>query len=50
MSVTHPDAGLAAAEPREFTVKHPQLAPFLVALTIFIISAGVALTFTGLPS
>jgi hypothetical protein len=50
MSVTHPSADFTAARPTDFAGKHPQLAPFLVALAIFVVSAAVILVCTGLPT
>ena len=50
MSVTHPHAtfpGIAAG--RNFAERHPQLAPSLVAVALFVLAGAVALAFTGLP-
>jgi hypothetical protein len=49
MSVTHPNARLTQAHLSDFAERHHQLAPFLVALCIFTVSAAVVLAFTGLP-
>ena len=45
MSVTHPGADFAPVKRHDLASEHPQLAPFLVA-----VSAVVALVFTGLPA
>ncbi|HET7883864.1 MAG TPA: hypothetical protein VFL55_23455 [Acetobacteraceae bacterium] len=50
MSATYPATGLRPAERYGFVADHPQLAPFLVAVAIFIVSVLVALGFTGLPA
>jgi hypothetical protein len=50
MSVTHPDTTFAPAQQHSFTDKHPQLAPFLLAIAILSVAATVALSLTGLPS
>lgn len=50
LSVTHPDAGLAPSRRHPFAAEHPQLAPFLVALAIFVATGAIALAFTGLPA
>jgi hypothetical protein len=50
MSVTHPDATFTPAPQHGFAEKHPQLAPFLLAMTILAVAAVVALSLTGLPS
>ena len=50
MSVTHPHAtfpGIAAG--RSFAERHPQLAPFLAGVALFVLSGAIALAFTGLP-
>jgi hypothetical protein len=49
MSVTHPEAVYLATRRRDFISRHPQLAPFLVALGLFVASVVVALSATGLP-
>jgi hypothetical protein len=49
MSVTHPYARISPAHPSDFAGRHPQLAPFLVALCIFMVSGAVVLAFSGLP-
>lgn len=49
MSVTHPNASFAPAPQQGFVDKHPQLAPFLVAMAVFVLSAATALAITGLP-
>ena len=49
MSVTHPQARLTPADLSDFAGKHPQLAPFLAALGIFIVSAVAVLAISGLP-
>ena len=49
MSVTHANARITPAHLSDFAERHPQLAPFLVALCIFTVSAAVVLAFTGLP-
>jgi hypothetical protein len=50
MSVTHPSAGFAPVTRHGFASNHPHLAPFLVAVAIFAVSATVLLAFTGLPA
>ena len=50
MSATYPTTGFRPAERHGFTADHPQLAPFLVAVAIFLVSGLVALGFTGLPT
>jgi hypothetical protein len=50
MSVTHPNADFTTAHARDFAARHPQLAPFLVALAIFVVSAAVILACTGLSA
>ena len=50
MSVTHPHADFSGIEHHGFAAGHPQLAPFLVAVAIFAVSAVVALALTGLPA
>jgi hypothetical protein len=50
MSVTHPSADFAPVKRHDFASEHPQLAPFLVAVAIFAVSAVLALMFTGLPA
>ena len=51
MSVTtHSDFFAPPATRRRFSERHPQLAPFLVAVAMFIVSGGVALLVTGLPT
>jgi hypothetical protein len=50
MSVTHSDANFSTVERHGFTTGHPHLAPFLVAVAIFVVSAVAALAFTGLPA
>jgi hypothetical protein len=49
MSVTHPDVGFAGVHSRGVVANHPQLAPFLVAMAVFVVSGLVALAITGLP-
>jgi hypothetical protein len=49
MSVTHPEARFAPVQHGGFAAAHPQLTPFLVAVAIFLVSATVAMSFTGLP-
>ena len=49
MSVTYPDENLVR-ERRRFASDHPQLAPFLVAMAIFVVTGVIALAFTGLPA
>ena len=48
MSVTHPHATFAPVQ-RSFADRHPQLAPFLFAAAIVLVSIAVALAFTGVP-
>jgi hypothetical protein len=48
MSVTHPEVSLAPVR-RAFAVQHPHLAPFLVAMAIFVVTVALSLAFTGLP-
>ncbi len=50
MSVTHANADLVTAPPHGFADRHPQLAPFIVAVALFAASLFVALAFTGLPA
>jgi hypothetical protein len=50
MSVTHPDAGFAAAKHHGFASDHPHLMPFLVAVAIFAVTVAVVLSFIGLPA
>ena len=50
MSVTHPNADFAPAKRHDLASERPQLAPFLVAVAIFVVSGIVALVFTGLPA
>jgi hypothetical protein len=50
MSATHPAIRFVPAGQHGFTTDHPQLAPFLVAVAMFIVSGLVALGFTGLPT
>jgi hypothetical protein len=50
MSVTHPQIGLASDHRRGFAARHPQLTPFLVAVSITAVSAVVALVFISLPA
>ena len=50
MSVTHPHADFAPVKRHDFASEHPHLAPLLVAVVIFAVSAVVALAFTGLPA
>jgi hypothetical protein len=50
MSVTHPHADFSTVDRHGFATSHPHLAPFLVAVAIFAVSAVVALAFTGLPA
>jgi hypothetical protein len=50
MSVTHPATGFAPVSGHGFASAHPQLAPFLVAVGIFVATVAVALAFTGLPA
>lgn len=50
MSVTHPGEMAVPAKRRSLVDSHPQLTPFLVAVTIFVVSVAVSLSFTGLPS
>ena len=50
MSVTtHSDALIHPASRRHFAERHPQLAPFLLAVAMFIAIGGAALLITGLP-
>ncbi len=49
MSVTHPTASLAPAYQR-FADRHPQLAPFLVAVAMAFVSVLVSLAITGPPA
>ena len=48
MSVTHPTEVFSASR-KPFLAGHDQLKPFLLAVAIFLVSAAVALSFTGLP-
>jgi len=48
MSVTHPDISLAPAR-QGFATQHQHLAPFLVAVAIFVVTVAISLGFTGLP-
>jgi hypothetical protein len=50
MSVTHPEIGLASDQRRGFATRHPQLTPFLVAVSIAAVSTVVALVFIPLPA
>ena len=50
MSVTHPNTAFAPSSQEGFVGRHPQVAPALVAVAIFVISVAVSLAFTGLPS
>ncbi len=50
MSVTHPRATFAPVPNNSFAERYPQLAPFLVAAAIVVVSIAVALAFTGLPT
>ena len=50
MSVTHPDIAFTPATQPGFAQKHPQLAPFLLAVVILAVATIVALSLTGLPS
>jgi hypothetical protein len=50
MSVTHPGADFVPVKRHDFADRHPQLAPFLLAVAMFAVSAVVALAFTGLPA
>ena len=50
MSVTHPEVALASNQRRGFVSRHPQLAPFLVAVGIAAVSTVVAFVFIGLPA
>jgi hypothetical protein len=49
MSVTQ-YVGFAPAPHPGLTERHPQHAPFLLAVAIVAVSVGVALAFTGLPA
>jgi len=49
MSATHP-AAVIAPHAGDFVERHPQLAPFLLAVGIIAVSIVVALAFTGLPA
>ena len=49
MSVTHPSTYVPTAHPSDFAARHPQLASFLVAAAIFVVSAVAILAFSGLP-
>jgi hypothetical protein len=50
MSVTHPHATFpGTATERGFAERHPQFAPFLVGVALFVLSGAIALAFTGLP-
>jgi hypothetical protein len=50
MSVTHPNVTLTPAARRGFADRYPELAPFLAAAAIVVVSIAVALAFTGLPA
>ena len=51
MSVTHPTtATIPVAQTHDFAQRHPQLAPFLVAVAIVTVSILAALVVTGLPA
>jgi len=50
MSATHPHVAIPAPEGPGFTERHPQLAPFLVGMAMFLAAGAVALLFTGLPA
>ena len=50
MSITHPNATFAPAPRHSFADRYPQLAPFLVAAAIVVVSIAVSLVFTGLPT
>jgi hypothetical protein len=50
MSVTHADTSLATVPSHNFAQRHPQLAPFAVAVAFVAVSILVALAFTGLPT
>ena len=51
MSVTTHSGFVARPVSRHsFAERHPQLAPFLVAVAMFVIIGGGALLITGLPS
>ena len=50
MSVTHPDASSTPVRLPAFATRHPQLAPFLVAVAISVASVSVVLAFVGLPA
>ena len=50
MSVTtHSDYIASPVTRGRFAERHPQLAPFLVAVAMFVIIGGGALLITGLP-
>jgi hypothetical protein len=50
MSVTHSGASFAPVRLSAFATRHPQLAPFLVAVAIAAVTVSVALAFVGLPA
>jgi hypothetical protein len=50
MSVTHPDVAIAPVPHRGFAERHPQLAPFVLAVAIAVVSVFATLAFTGLPA
>ena len=50
MSATHPTTVIPVAQPHDFVQRHPQLAPFLVAVAIVTASILAALAVTGLPA
>lgn len=50
MSVTTHSAFIARpATQRRFSERHPQLAPFLLAVALFVVLGTAALLITGLP-
>jgi hypothetical protein len=49
MSVTHPDAAFAPPPQHAFADRHPQFAPFLLAMAILVVAVVGSLALTGLP-
>jgi hypothetical protein len=50
MSATHPSSSFPAKTHGSFAANHPQLAPFLLAMAVFVVCGIVALAITGLPA